>query len=41
MNERFHNRIDFLQSKGAKLNKFDDAVIYKYEKMSNAILANN
>ena len=41
MNERFHNRIDFLQSKGAKLNKFDNAVIYKYEKMSNAILANN
>ena len=41
MNERFHNRIDFLQSKGTKLNKFDNAVIYKYEKMSNAILANN
>ena len=41
MNERFHNRIDFLQSKGAKLNKFDKAVIYKYEKMSNTILANN
>ena len=41
MNERFHNRIDFLQSKGVKLNKFDNAVIYKYEKMSNAILANN
>ena len=41
MNERFHNRIDFLQSKGTKLNKFDNAVIYKYEKISNAILANN
>ena len=41
MNERFHNRIDFLQSKGTKLNKFDNAVIYKYEKMSNTILANN
>ena len=41
MNERFHNRIDFLQSKGVKLNKFDNAVIYKYEKMSNTILANN
>ena len=41
MNERFHNRIDFLQSKGTKLNKFDNAVIYKYEKIDNAILANN
>ena len=41
MNERFHNRIDFLQSKGTKLNKFDDAVIYKYDKISNIILANN
>ena len=41
MNDRFRNRIDFLQSKGTKLNKFDNAVIYKYEKMSNAILANN
>jgi 3D (Asp-Asp-Asp) domain-containing protein len=40
MNERFHNRIDFLQSKGTKLNKFDNAVIYKYEKISNTILAN-
>ena len=41
MNERFQDRIDFLQSKGAKLNKFNDAVIYKYEKNSNTILANN
>ena len=41
MNERIHNRIDFLQSKGTKLNKFDNAVIYKYEKISNTILANN
>ena len=41
MNERFHNRIDFLQSKGTKLNKFDNAVIHKYEKISNTILANN
>ena len=41
MNERFHNRIDFLQSKGTKLNKFDNAVIYKYDKISNTILANN
>ena len=41
MNERFRNRIDFLQSKGTKLNKFDNAVIYKYEKINNAMLANN
>ena len=41
MNERFHNRIDFLQSKGTKLNKFDNAVIYKYEKLDNVILAKN
>ena len=43
MNERFHNRIDFLQSKGAKLNKFDNAVIYKYDTYSNerALLTSN
>ena len=41
MNQRFQNRIDFLQSKGTKLNKFDNVVIYKYEKINNTILANN
>ena len=42
MNERFHNRIDFLQSKGTKLNKFDNAVIYKYDTITgDALLANN
>ena len=41
MNERFHNRIDFLQSKGTKLNKFDNVVIYKYETYSNALVAIN
>ena len=42
MNERFHNRIDFLQSKGTKLDKFDNAVIYKYNIIDgNVILANN
>ena len=40
MNERFHNRIDFLQSKGTKLNKFDNAVIYKYEKFNDIMMAN-
>ena len=42
MNERFHNRIDFLQSKGTKLNKFDNAVIYKYDTITgDAVLSNN
>ena len=41
MNDRFRNRIDFLQSKGVKPVKFDNAVIYKYEKINNVILANN
>ena len=42
MNERFHNRIDFLQSKGTKLNKFDNAVIYKYDTITGeSLLANN
>ena len=30
MNERFQNRIDFLQSTGTKPVKFDNAVVYKY-----------
>ena len=38
MNERFHNRIDFLQSKGAKPIKFDEAVIYKYNKIDSDVL---
>ena len=41
MNERFHNRIDFLQSKGAKPVKFDSATIYKYEIISGDMIAEN
>ena len=41
MNKRFHNRIDFLQSKGAKPIKFDNAMIYKYQTLNNTVLANN
>ena len=43
MNKRFDNRIDFLQSKGAKPIKFDEAVIYKYNTYSTerALLTSN
>ena len=41
MNERFQDRIDFLQSKGAKPVKFDNAVIYKYETYREDMLAQN
>ena len=43
MNDRFRNRIDFLQSKGAKPVKFDNVVIYKYDTYSNerALLTSN
>jgi len=41
MNDRFHNRIDFLQSKGTKPIKFDNAVIYKYHKNDETLLTSN
>ena len=42
MNERFQNRIDFLQSTGTKPVKFDNAVVYKYNTIDGeVILANN
>lgn len=41
MNDRFHNRIDFLQSKGTKPIKFDNAVIYRYQKNDETLLTSN
>ena len=41
MNKRFSHRIDFLQSKGTKPIKFNNATIYKYQTIENITYANN